>query len=113
MDTRAPYYVSTKGDILPVKPDENIHYFEILVNAKEKHDLEHLFTRIHAHNKEEGLDIFSPERHFTETIGDRDRREDNELMFELYRMIYLLGTAQTKKELEEMNVLPNLYESNR
>ncbi|MFC0189316.1 hypothetical protein ACFFJY_13510 [Fictibacillus aquaticus] len=111
MESRAIYYVSTKGEILPVSPDDNIHYFEILVNSKEKHELEHLFTRIHEHNKQEGLDIFSPSRHFNEAVGDRDRLEDNELMFELYRMIYLLGTAETKKELEEMNVLPNLYES--
>ncbi|MFC7373149.1 hypothetical protein ACFQPF_16025 [Fictibacillus iocasae] len=113
MDNRAVYYVSTKGDIQPIRPDEQLHYFEILVNDKEKYELEHLFLRLHEQNKQEGIDIFSPSRHFNEEYGDADRREDNELMFELYRMIYLLGTAETKKDLEDMRVLPNLYESKR
>jgi hypothetical protein len=111
MKQKDSFFVSAKGDIQPLCPDDLVHYFEISASYDEKQQLERLFNEIHANNKQEGLDIFSPKRHFSESYAEYHRGMDSKLVYELFRYIYLLGTEKTKRELEEMNVLPDLFES--
>ncbi|MDM5198454.1 hypothetical protein QUF79_10540 [Fictibacillus enclensis] len=111
MDERKlTFYVNPKGDINTVPADESIHLFEVHANEGEIEQLRGLFQKLHEHNKKEGKDLFSSSTHFNEYYGDLDRREDNELMFEIYRQIYMLGTEKTKAEVEEMGVIPKLNE---
>jgi hypothetical protein len=111
MEPKNTYFVTAKGDIEPLRTDDHIHYFEIYADPAEKQRLEHLFYEMHANNKQEGLDIFSPKRHFEESNAQYHRGKDNKLIYDLYRFLYLLGTEKTKRDIEEMNVLPELYET--
>ncbi|GGB60340.1 hypothetical protein [Fictibacillus barbaricus] len=111
MEQKETFFVTAKGDIQPLPTDDHVHYFEIQATYDEKQQIDHLFTQIHANNKQEGLDIFSPKRHFSESHAEYHRGKDSKLVYELFRYIYLLGTEKTKREIEEMNVLPELFES--
>jgi hypothetical protein len=110
MEQKETYFVTAKGDIQPLPTDDHIHYFEIQASYDEKQQLEHLFHEMHANNKQEGLDIFSPKRHFEESNAEYHRGKDSKLVYEVFRYLYLLGTEKTKRDIEEMNVLPELYE---
>ncbi|WP_416731134.1 hypothetical protein [Fictibacillus sp. JL2B1089] len=111
MEQKGTFYVTAKGDLQPLPTDDHVHYFEILASYDEKQQLEHLFAKMHANNKQEGLDIFSPKRHFSESHAEYHRGKDSKLVYELFRYLYLLGTEKTKREIEEMEVLPELYEA--
>lgn len=110
MEQKETYFVTAKGEIQPIPADDHIHYFEIQASYDEKKQLEHLFYEMKANSKQEGLDIFSPKRHFEESHADYHRGKDSKLVYELFQCLYLLGTEKTKREIEEMNVLPELYE---
>jgi hypothetical protein len=111
MEPKETYYVTAKGDIEPLRTDDHVHYFEIMATLAEKQQLEHLFYEMHKNSKQEGLDIFSPKRHFEESNADYHRGKDSVLVYEVYRYLYLLGTEKTKRDIEEMNVMPELYET--
>ncbi|WNB90813.1 hypothetical protein [Bacillus sp. NEB1478] len=111
MEPKETYFVTAKGEIQPIRTDDHIHYFEIEASIPEKQKLEHLFYEMHANNKQEGLDIFKPTRVFDDSNAIFHRGIDSKLVYDLFRYLYLLGTEQTKRDIEEMNVLPELYES--
>ncbi|MGG1573434.1 hypothetical protein [Fictibacillus sp. NRS-1165] len=109
-ETRLTFYVNPKGEISTLPADESMHLFEITANEAEIERLRSLFRDLHEHNKKEGKHLFSSRVHFNEEYADIDRKEDNEIMFEIYRQIFILGTDKTKAEVEEMGVLPKLNE---
>jgi hypothetical protein len=111
MEQKETYYVTAKGEIQPIPADDHIHYFEIQASYDEKKELEHVIYEMKANSKQEGRDVFSPKRHFQESNAEYHRGVDSKLSYELFRHLYLLGTEKTKREIEEMNVLPELYES--
>ncbi|MCK6256566.1 hypothetical protein LCY76_08165 [Fictibacillus sp. KIGAM418] len=109
-ENRITFYVNPKGEINTLPADESMHLFEIRANEAEIEQLRGLFRQLHEHNKKEGKDIFSTKSFFYENQGELDRKEDNEIMFEIYRQIFMLGTEKTKEDVEEMGVIPKLNE---
>ncbi|MCM3719251.1 hypothetical protein [Fictibacillus phosphorivorans] len=110
MEQKESFFVTAKGEIQPIPADEQTHYFEILASYDEKKQLEHIIYEMKANSKQEWLDIWSPKKHFNEAYAEHDRGKDSKLSYELFRFLYLLGTEKTKRDIEEMNVLPELYE---
>lgn len=104
------YFVNPKGDITTIPADTSMHLYEIRASESEIEQLRSLFTQVHEHNKKEGKDLFAGKYFLFEGQGEQARNVDNELIFEIYRQIYMLGTEKTKAEVDELGIIPKLNE---
>jgi len=100
-DDRKTYYVSVGAGQILQDREEAAFEFSIRANEAEIDKLQELFQEAQDSDEEE---IFSFED--WPTVSDTPDNEFYESQLkEIYRMLHELGTAETKKHIESMNVL--------
>ncbi|MDE5414865.1 hypothetical protein [Alkalihalobacterium chitinilyticum] len=88
----------------PVNDGQMIEY-EIEATDEQYRDLQKLLQEVQAHDLE-AADLFTF-KHFNEEFSEADRRETQRGLNQVYRLIYELGTPQTKQALEEIHLMDN------
>ncbi len=102
------YYVSLNptamNNISPIRiNDGQLVEYEISATPQEKMKLEQLIKSAKAHDVEfGGLFTF---KHFNEDTRDQDKDDFQRSLNEVYKEIYRLGTEETKKKMEEIDLL--------
>ncbi|WLD91553.1 hypothetical protein [Alkalihalobacillus sp. AL-G] len=112
MTNRNTYYVSPKGDILPVNTDIRLQLFEVAVSDEELNRFRIAVKEFDSAEDVEKEDFFNL-THFKEVEVDEHRRITFGKLVQIYKWIYTHGTATTKFEIEKMNILPKLEENAR
>jgi hypothetical protein len=108
MEEKRPYYVSVGSQTMMTNEDDSSFEFEILATPVEALELMDLFAR--TENQDENLisRASTPYESFAETpYGGQDSKNEpyEENLMDIYRAIYRLGVPETKKHIEEMQVL--------
>lgn len=104
---RQTYYVNVNPtsmeDISPTKVDDGeLIEYEIEATEAEYKDLQNLLLEVQAHDMELG-DLFTF-KHYNDKEIDRDRNEFQRGLEDVYRMIYKLGTPETKRQIESLGL---------
>ncbi|MGM7700794.1 hypothetical protein ACSVDE_03655 [Pseudalkalibacillus sp. Hm43] len=109
---RHPYYVTLQAGIsnaeVRSEKGESSYDFEVLANEDEAGLLIELLAE--ANNQDR---IGYEHSHFFANVldtADRDNMIYDRLLNQIYLTIYDLGTTQTKKDIEEMDILNRLKE---
>lgn len=109
---RHPYYVTLQAGIsnaeVRSEKGESSYDFEVLANEDEAGLLIELLAE--ANNRDR---IGYEHGHFFANVidsADRDHMIYDRLLNQIYLTIYDLGTSQTKKDIEEMDILNRLKE---
>ncbi|WP_257347181.1 hypothetical protein [Pseudalkalibacillus decolorationis] len=110
MTNRKTYFVSPKGDILPMDTDARLQLFEVRATGEELNRFELAIKEFDSAEDVEKEDFFNP-AHFKEGAVDEDRRMTFSKIANIYKWIYTHGTSKTKFEIEKMNILPKLEEN--
>ncbi|WP_349407329.1 hypothetical protein [Pseudalkalibacillus sp. SCS-8] len=106
---RNTYFVSPKGDLYPMKTDAQLQLFEIEATDEELYYFKAAVEDFNSSEDAEKEDFWSL-AHFKESEVDQDRQVTYSKLLEIYKWIYTLGTSNTKKEIERMDILPALKE---
>jgi hypothetical protein len=99
---RKTYYVSVHaGEVLPVE-DASPFEFEITATPDEVEELQILFDKMFSEDLETFVNAHIP---FKSDEIKHDHQEYDETMVDVYKMIYTLGTPETKKHISEMGII--------
>lgn len=109
MTERNTFFVSPKGDIYPTPVESQFQLFEIRATDYELNEFKVAVEEFNSSEDVEKEDFWSL-NHFKESEVDKDREVTYTKLMEIYKWIYTLGTSETKKHIEGMNVLPRLSE---
>ncbi|PYZ94246.1 hypothetical protein CR194_01525 [Salipaludibacillus keqinensis] len=97
------FYVTWKTgselELMPVNVDSRTIQYEVEVDEKEQHKLEHLILAV---NKKDVMQEHIFVRPFDETADDMDKEQLKGEVSELFQLIYELGTEKTKKYFDDM-----------
>lgn len=94
------FYVTLEtGETSPQpNPETNGVQYAIEATPNEMKELELLFSK-----KQDDMDfLFKP---MDEESIEKDRKDDNNAMMSIYKKLYEYGTAQTRKQIDEIGVL--------
>lgn len=98
---RKTYYVAVGAKQVLADREAAAFEFAIRANDDEVHQLQELFEDIQDSDEDNAF-------HFSgsPTVSDDPENDTYEALFQdIYRMIYRLGTDETKKHIEKMNIL--------
>ncbi|TLS39015.1 hypothetical protein [Pseudalkalibacillus caeni] len=104
------YYITPKGDIFEQETETQLNQFEIEADYEEYTKLKMAINEMKANKQVQQHDFFST-AHFHEEAVDKDRQLTDNAIYDLYTMIYQLGTSHTKYQIEKMGILPRLKEN--
>lgn len=102
------YYVNlnpiSMNNISEVKVDDGkLIEYEIEATEDEIRNLKRLLDEVQAHDMELA-DLFTF-KHFNEEFTEADRKETQEGLNQVFQELYRLGTEETKKALEELQLV--------
>ncbi|WP_257352048.1 hypothetical protein [Pseudalkalibacillus decolorationis] len=109
---RKSYYVTiqggtSNGEVRGVKGNSS-YDFEIMATEDEASALKELFNEADHSDK-----LGYMHAHFFSNVrdtADKDHQQYDRLLCTVYETIYELGTAQTRSDIDEMEIIPRLKE---
>ncbi|MDO6658023.1 hypothetical protein [Anaerobacillus sp. 1_MG-2023] len=109
---RETYFVTPKGELHETNVGTQMNAFEIRASQEEKMEMERVIEKLRSQKYVQQNDFFSL-NHYDESEVDRHRDWTDEAIYELYKMIYRLGTSHTKQQIDQMGVLSALNHNTR
>lgn len=103
--TRKKYYVSVETGQILEDQGAAAYEFEIEANDTELDTLRKRFSKLHEENIGLFVDPHLPQR-WNDVEGHVQSYTDH--LLNIYRMIYRLGTAETKRHIEQNQILEKL-----
>lgn len=103
-DGRKTYYVAVGAGQVLEDPEAAAFEFEIRANEEELNKLENLFAEL-ADAEESALVRFVGWR----SVSEREAGEATDAhLRDIYRLLYELGTEETKRHIESMNIMEDV-----
>ncbi|MBM7704302.1 hypothetical protein [Metabacillus iocasae] len=101
------YYVAVETGVIHKKPfDDQVNYYEIEATTREHNELQAIFTKLRELEYEFTPILLKP---LKESEGIERREEQQQIMTNLFTMLYTLGTAETKGKLASLHILDELH----
>lgn len=103
MEKKTYYIAVGSGEILEPEDVTGNFEFEILATEEEVDQLQEVFEELAMNEEDTAVRAMIP---FREYHLDKENDVYDWNLTELYRMLHKLGTPDTKRHIEAMNVLP-------